>query len=382
MKISNDQRLTKKYIDNYFQIHQNIFFEFQPTFERIINSSFDQWNEVKSHFSKDFRYFDKLLFKIHFRRKKRLSDSERYNILYFLASGYYHARDVRYFNEFLFFYQPKRQFQELWNLARSIFFTNIHSNKHVHPFLTEHEVTTFAHSVEKVIPLTNPSQPVSIGLIGNPIFFKKIYDRLTELGYNVSVYLVKYHSNKKINTISHLPGLWSLLKSIRLIPSFTTLDHKAAQILSSDQTGTDKIMVGFHKLGFIIKNDILSMFTKGLLNDHWAILPFIRGRSTIEYSILLGFEIGCTLHLVTNRIDEGSIVDIYTYNAQGITSIKKLKKRIRKDLSHRVVNALNKYISSGYKTIENNSDMGLTYYSIHPALSDYINSSILNKPDQ
>ena len=138
-------------------------------------------------------------------------------------------------------------------------------------------------------------------------------------------------------------------------------------------------IVGFHKLGFIIRNNILKQFSKGLLNDHWAILPFLRGRSTIEFSILFGFDVGCTIHLVTDKIDEGAIISIHTYKTDNISSIKQVRKKIRSDLTNRVVKAINKYTLSGYKTIENNPNKGLTYFNMHSILIKYIESEIITK---
>jgi len=379
MKISNDQTLSGEFLNNYFKIDKIVYFENKVTFDAIIQGSYTNWDEVKNHFKKDFRYFDDLLFKIHFKRNISLSDSERYNVLYFLMIGYYYSKDVRYFNEFLFFFREVKKLEELWDISRSFFFTNIIDYKHTHPLVTAQDVSNFVEQAKENNPLQKANEPVNIGLIGNPIFFKKIQSQLKKFGYNVGTYLVKYHRNKYLNALFNFPYFWRLLRFFRIIPSYTIVKHKEENISLHDKKSKGGITVGFHKLGFIIKNNILSQFSKGLLNDHWAVLPFVRGRSSIEYSVLFGFEVGSTIHLVTNKIDEGAIIGIYTYNTEDISSIKHLKRKIKNDLTNRAVRAITTYISSGYKTIENNPNMGLTYYSIHPILLRYIESDIMNK---
>ncbi len=74
-----------------------------PKFADLINEGFDSWDRVKSNFKTDFRFFEKLLFRIHFKRKADFRAFERGNILMFLTTGYLLADDVRYFNEFLWF---------------------------------------------------------------------------------------------------------------------------------------------------------------------------------------------------------------------------------------------------------------------------------------
>lgn len=67
------------------------------------------WNEVKTVFKKDFRLYDKLLYRLHFKRKATLTDKQLYQVVEFLVIGFILSKDIRYFNEFLFFYEKNKK---------------------------------------------------------------------------------------------------------------------------------------------------------------------------------------------------------------------------------------------------------------------------------
>jgi methionyl-tRNA formyltransferase len=62
--------------------------------------------------------------------------------------------------------------------------------------------------------------------------------------------------------------------------------------------------------GGIIRESILTKCGHGVINCHEGILPYYRGRSTIEWPILLNDfnNIGISTHLMTKNIDEGPIL--------------------------------------------------------------------------
>ena len=383
MKICRDniQKVSEELLAELTQINKKCFFEGNLDYNYLVKPDFNQWDEIRNHFIKDFTFFEKLLFKIHFKRNKELKPFERKHILMFLFIGYYYSEDVRYFNEFLFFADEKNtEFNEMLKLIISAFFTKLDQNNiHKHPVVTIKEVNDWINKHTQEVVLKKTNTPINIGLIGNPLFFKKIKQELSKLGYKVNVYLVKYHRNSLINFIMNFPFFWTFLKLFKFVPKFITLDYNSKSPNKSleKKLETDKNIIGFHKLGFIIKENIYNKFSKGLLNDHWGILPFIRGRSTIEYSLLFGFKVCSTLHLIKKEIDEGDIVSIHCYDIHKKDTISSIRKRIKKDLSNRVVKAINIYHSSNYQTIENNPNKGLTYYEIHPLLKEFIDLKIL-----
>jgi methionyl-tRNA formyltransferase len=60
---------------------------------------------------------------------------------------------------------------------------------------------------------------------------------------------------------------------------------------------------------YIIRNKIFEIPKFGMLNVHLAILPYLRGCSCMEWSILKDYPIGVTCHFIAKDVDAGSIVN-------------------------------------------------------------------------
>ena len=360
-----------------------------PKFADLINEGFDSWDRVKSNFKTDFRFFEKLLFRIHFKRKADFRAFERGNILKFLTIGYLMADDVRYFNEFLWFCKDDPDFKELRLLSLNHFKEITGENGcHSFPLCKAEEVESFIRSSESF-----DAEPISkeadkplpkIGLIGTPSFFSAIDKELRENGYEVETFFIPYHSDKLKRIILKSGPIFRaylLAKGINIKYTTLNFDHKDPRI--QEILSSRKLDIGFHKLGFIIRDNIIDSFRTGLFNDHWGVLPFIRGRSTIEYSLLFGFPLGATVHKVEREVDTGAIVKIYTYEGitQSRTTIQSVKREIRNRLSARVVDSAKILSRIGEPRIANEKSKGLTFYSIHPTLSRYIEERILKSSD-
>ena len=99
-------------------------------------------------------------------------------------------------------------------------------------------------------------------------------------------------------------------------------DQKIKELLLKEN-----LDIGFFKLGFIVKDNIYDAFKIGLLHDHLAVLPFVRGRSSIEFSLLIGVPVGSTIHFIGRGIDTGAIVKVYTYDFQKGEDINSIRKK-------------------------------------------------------
>jgi methionyl-tRNA formyltransferase len=58
----------------------------------------------------------------------------------------------------------------------------------------------------------------------------------------------------------------------------------------------------------IIKSPIFDLPNIGMLNVHSAILPYLRGCSCLEWSILNNYPVGVTCHFIIAKVDAGPIV--------------------------------------------------------------------------
>ncbi len=60
--------------------------------------------------------------------------------------------------------------------------------------------------------------------------------------------------------------------------------------------------------GYIIRQDVLDLFTAGCLNVHPALLPYNRGAFPNVWSIIEGTPAGVTIHYIDAGIDTGDII--------------------------------------------------------------------------
>ena len=150
-----------------------------PNFEFVIQDKFNSLDSLKHHFRSDFKFFNKLLLQIHNKRKSELSDKQRLNLLRYLSIGYLNCNDVRYFNEFLWFYRPKDSYQDLKKIVLHNFKCNLdENNTHSIPYFTKTKINSYITELndqaDKHIQ-TNNNVKLSVGLIGIPFIFKNIY---------------------------------------------------------------------------------------------------------------------------------------------------------------------------------------------------------------
>lgn len=64
----------------------------------------------------------------------------------------------------------------------------------------------------------------------------------------------------------------------------------------------------------IIRNTIFEIPKYGMLNVHLAILPYLRGCSCMEWSIIQDYPIGVTCHYLTKDVDSGEIINRFELN--------------------------------------------------------------------
>lgn len=64
--------------------------------------------------------------------------------------------------------------------------------------------------------------------------------------------------------------------------------------------------VGLYMWGAIVRRPLLEAFRRGILNAHIGLLPWYRGRSVMEWSLLHGDPTGITLFFMDEGIDTGA----------------------------------------------------------------------------
>lgn len=337
------------------------------------------WKDVENHLKTNPEEFEDVLFKIHFKRKKKLSKIFNKNVLTFLSIAYHITNDIRYYNEFLWFYSSEQSNSSLKEECDKLFSKNVNSSGfHYHTF----DLSRLEFLIKENDCIKNDStmKEKRIGLIGVPIFFGKIHKELKRKGANVKQIFFPSHPSKAINLLFKNKAIVKIACLLYNNPfRYKTIKEEIKDPAIFDRLTSFHFDIGFHKLNFIIKPNIFKAFRLGLINDHWGPLPFIRGKSTIAYTLLLGFPMVVTTHLIEQGIDTGKIIKFFKYEVGSLKKIDSIKKEIKKDLPHRVISSILSVFSLNFKFIENLKQDGLTFYEIHPLLTDYIERKILTK---
>ena len=224
--------------------------------------------------------------------------------------------------------------------------------------------------------------PSKICFLGYPHFFQSSYSKLKEEGHDISLvfppksdgHISDYLLNSRI-----FRKIYEFFYDVK--HPYKLIKYEKNNNSLINHLNSEKYDYGFHKMNSIIPQEIFNCFKYGLLNDHWSLLPFIRGRSSIEYSLVLDIPLYVTVHKVVTKMDAGSIVCIFNYDDLRFqySSVKRIKNSIRNDLPNRIVKVCQSYGRPNFPTFRNINSLGKNYYQIHPLLTQYINLKILRK---
>jgi methionyl-tRNA formyltransferase len=287
---------------------------------------------------------------------------------------------VRYFNEFLWFYRESNIDRPLMEGCLDRFSSNLNEkgNHRLPDQLNQYPVDITGCDLSK--SYSKAHLPLRVCLIGFPVFFGPIIKKLKKEGHHVEQFFLPYHPALRINRllkfripVKVLSLLFGNFYPYRTL-NFDYKDDRIGQILREGNFD-----IGFHKLNFIIKNNIFGAFKIGLLNDHWGYLPLLRGKSTIAYSLLLNIPAIPTMHFINKGIDSGPIAGFYPCDYSKAKSVKEIRQIFRKTMPERAVAAINHSSKGDFTPKENKKEAGITFYEIHPWLSNHIASHLFNR---
>ena len=369
-------------------MHQNTSVtsnEFQPgglshfDINVLLGAESINWESVKKNFETDPGQFEELLFKIHYKRKKTLANGKRARILNLLSIGYLTTDDIRYFNEFLWFYTEGNADKAMMEQCMEKFNANI-SEKGYHKQPAQFKNYPVTINTRDSDLAKDKTDPLRICLIGFPPFFGSMIKALKKEGHHVEQFFLPYHPSRRISQFLKLRLPVKLLSVAAGNPhpyhtlNFEHKDERIGQVLREGNFD-----IGFHKLNFIIRENIFGAFKRGLLNDHWGYFPLLRGKSTISFSVLLGIPVIPTIHFINKGIDSGPITGYYPFDYSKAKSVKGIRDILRKTLAERAVSAIKTAGNSSFIPKENKKEAGLTFYEIHPWLDGHIASRIFKQ---
>jgi len=330
--------------------------------------------------------YDKLLHKIHYLRGRQLDLQSRRILTEFLTIGYVISDDVRYFNEYLWF--CGKQLDKWERLNAHSFSRNTETLYHRFPLASREEV---ASAIGDFVRFSGRSdsrpRPLKIGALGHPFLFRRFYREVTQHGYPVE--LLTFTDLIGGNRLHRLFGKFHAVLSRRRSHIVRIKGGRESTLLAAS-IAARQIDLAVHHLNFIIRDNIYGQIEHGLLNDHWGPLPFVRGRSTPEYSLLFGFPMASTVHLIDGSVDTGPIVKYYEIDLGSYRTMRQVKYRMSWTKQQRYADAIKllaEPLSRGLvpSYVTNDRNKGLQYYSMHPTLRDYVEKYALasyTKPNE
>ena len=341
------------------------------------------WTRVAVGFRVNFRRSDRLLLRLHYKRTAILDDRVRNKILRFVTIGYLNSDDVRYFNEFLWF--SPRGTPKYFEVNKYHFRNCVGETcRHSFPLAAVDEVCEWINShTAACIAIGNCQYPMKVATLGpHPLFRKFCRNLGIEFGDVLRFHFPRSTTGLRKLLIGTTPTAKVLQKLFYSGKNFHDVesDPKDPHVLDELQQYEPDLAV--HRLGFIIRKNLIAAFRIGILNDHWGALPFVRGRSTPEFSLLFGFPSVSTVHLVDSGVDTGPIVNYYPVNIKRGASIKGIKRRLSRTKENRYVDAVRLIAQTqpnelAERLVLNEHHAGLQYFTMHPILSEYVERVIL-----
>ncbi|MFN2576168.1 MAG: formyltransferase family protein [Pyrinomonadaceae bacterium] len=156
-------------------------------------------------------------------------------------------------------------------------------------------------------------------------------------------------------------GRWRSLR-VMLARRLLILDQPLEHPRSTHRLAKYSFDIGLHKSGNIYRAATIQSFRLGILNAHIGLLPAYRGRSVMEWSILLGDPVGISVFFVDSGIDTGQQIvfteQVHVSRCQSLAEAKKYLFNLDARFYRRAVALL----SSKQVTYQRNDLSGRRYY--------------------
>ncbi|MFA5776313.1 MAG: methionyl-tRNA formyltransferase [Patescibacteria group bacterium] len=118
--------------------------------------------------------------------------------------------------------------------------------------------------------------------------------------------------------------------------------------------------------GFIIPQEILDIFPKGLINIHFSLLPKYRGASPVQFAILNGdAQTGITYQLMEKTLDTGPVIEQVVYKLNETETSGELYKILFNVAANHLPKVLKNYLDG--KTTPKVQDESQASYTRSPS---------------
>ncbi len=128
--------------------------------------------------------------------------------------------------------------------------------------------------------------------------------------------------------------------------------------------------------GGLIRSNILSIPSLGVMNCHSGILPRYRGMDVIEWPLLEGdaekAQVGLTLHYMDRGVDTGPLLLQHHETLRAEDSIEAIRARLEPLMIELVLKGIRELQSGTLEPTPQVVDEGKQYYVMHPRLKEIV----------
>ncbi|HYR07965.1 MAG TPA: formyltransferase family protein [Longimicrobium sp.] len=346
--------------------------------EELYDADESLWPALGAAFRADFRALDRLLLRLHYQRGAVADPGRRERVLRFLTLGYALSGDVRYLNEFLWFGGGEAGGYGAVNrltFGESVGTDGCHRFPLAGPEALARGVEALtAHDA----PPGPPRLPERVAVLGPPHAFSALYAALRREGCEPAVYDFPPPGRGWSRRLKAHPLVRRAYYAARRcrVP-YRAVPHPPASDEAGRMVAEAGCAVAVHQLPFIIRANLIGALPGGILNDHLGVLPFVRGRSSLEFSLLHGLPPAATVHRVDKGVDTGPLLRGYVYAAEGAPSVQALKAHVLRRQDARLLDVLRYLGGGGRRTLANPPEQGLQYFTMHPELVRWLDARVL-----
>lgn len=336
------------------------------------------WPALDAALGRDPRSLDRLLLRVHYRRGDALDAGRRERVLRFLTLGYARTGDVRWLNEFLWFHAGGAEGYAA--ASRLTFRENVGPDGcHRFPLAAREEMARDLRALAAAeAPPAAPRLPARVAVLGPPHAFAELYDALRAEGCAPAVFDFPAAGRGWRGRLKANPLLRRAYYAARRcrVP-YRAVTYPPAEERVGRMVAEAGAPVAVHQLPFIIRANLIGAFPVGILNDHLGVLPFVRGRSSLEFSLLYGLPPASTLHFVDEGVDTGPLLRAYVYAPAGEAGVEALKTRVLRARDARLLDVLRDLGGGGRRTLVNPPEKGLQHFTMHPSLVRWVDARVL-----
>ena len=135
--------------------------------------------------------------------------------------------------------------------------------------------------------------------------------------------------------------------------------------------------------GGLIRENILSIPSLGVMNCHAGILPEYRGMDVVEWPILEEgperAQVGLTLHLMDRGVDTGPVLLKHRETMLPDESLSDLRKRLEGQMVDLVLEGILKLHDGSLEAVPQAEQDGRQYYVMHPRLKEVVSMKLQGK---